>query len=108
MLTIRFGLTPILLLWVIAGIAQDDLSGKWMLRLDSDEPAPVFGELELVHTASGWVGYVEGGPADFLICEGRSWTEILSRPESGRIVVRDGKVIDRALPSYEELDHLME
>ena len=51
---------------------------------------------------------VEGGPADFLICEGRSWTEILSRPESGRIVVRDGKVIDRALPSYEELDHLME
>ena len=50
----------------------------------------------------------QGGPADFLICEGRSWTEILSRPESGRIVVRDGTVIDRALPSYEELDHLME
>ncbi|MFZ2100588.1 MAG: cytosine deaminase [Oricola sp.] len=50
----------------------------------------------------------QGGPADFVICEGRSWTEVLSRPESGRIVVRDGAVIDRALPSYEELDHLME
>jgi cytosine deaminase len=50
----------------------------------------------------------EGGPADFVICEGRSWTEVLSRPESGRIVVRDGAVIDRALPAYEELDHLME
>jgi len=50
----------------------------------------------------------EGGPADIIICEGRSWTEVLSRPESGRIVVRDGAVIDRALPAYEELDHLME
>jgi cytosine deaminase len=49
-----------------------------------------------------------GGKADFVICEGRSWTEVLSRPESGRVVVRDGAVIDRALPAYEELDHLME
>lgn len=51
---------------------------------------------------------VEGGPADFVICEGRSWTEVLSRPESGRIVIRDGAVIDRELPAYDELDHLME
>lgn len=51
---------------------------------------------------------VTGGPADFVICEGRSWTEVLSRPESGRIVVRGGAVIDRTLPAYEELDHLME
>nr|WP_193177350.1 cytosine deaminase [Oricola nitratireducens] len=50
----------------------------------------------------------EGGPADFVICEGRSWTEVLSRPESGRIVVRNGAVVDRALPAYEELDRLME
>ena len=49
-----------------------------------------------------------GGPADFVVCEGRSWTEVLSRPESGRIVVRDGAEIDRALPAYAELDHLME
>ena len=54
-----------------------------------------------------WV-LTEGGPADFVICEGRSWTEVLSRPESGRIVVRDGAVIDRTLPGYDELDHLME
>ncbi|MGE0499348.1 MAG: cytosine deaminase [Rhizobiaceae bacterium] len=49
----------------------------------------------------------EGGPADFVIFRGRSWTELLSRPESDRIVVRGGKAIDRAMPDYSELDDLM-
>lgn len=49
-----------------------------------------------------------GAPADLIIFEGRSWTELLSRPEANRIVVRDGAAIDRTLPAYEELDHLME
>ncbi|MER8434864.1 cytosine deaminase [Mesorhizobium caraganae] len=48
-----------------------------------------------------------GGSADFIIFKGRSWTELLSRPESDRIVVRDGKAIDRQLPDYAELDELM-
>jgi cytosine/creatinine deaminase len=48
-----------------------------------------------------------GGPADFIIFKGRSWTELLSRPESDRIVVRDGKPIDAELPDYAELDDLM-
>ena len=48
-----------------------------------------------------------GGPADFIIFKGRSWTELLSRPESDRIVVRDGKAISRDLPDYAELDDLM-
>ena len=48
-----------------------------------------------------------GGPADFIVFKGRSWTELLSRPESDRIVVRDGKVITRDLPDYAELDDLM-
>jgi cytosine deaminase len=48
-----------------------------------------------------------GGPADFVIFKGRSWTELLSRPEGDRIVVRDGKAIERALPDYAELDDLM-
>ena len=38
-----------------------------------------------------------GGAADFVIFKGRSWTELLSRPESDRIVVRDGRAIDREL-----------
>jgi cytosine deaminase len=48
-----------------------------------------------------------GGPADFVIFRGRSWTELLSRPESDRIVVRDGKEIARDMPDYAELDDLM-
>ncbi len=48
-----------------------------------------------------------GGPADFIVFKGRSWTELLSRPESDRIVVRDGRAIERQLPDYAELDELM-
>ncbi len=48
-----------------------------------------------------------GGPADFIVFKGRSWTELLSRPEAGRVVVRDGKPADAALPDYAELDDLM-
>lgn len=48
-----------------------------------------------------------GGPADFIIFKGRSFTELLSRPESDRIVVRDGCAIERSLPDYSELDDLM-
>ena len=48
-----------------------------------------------------------GGPADFVIFRGRSWTELLSRPESERIVVRNGRAIVRELPDYAELDDLM-
>ncbi len=45
-----------------------------------------------------------GAPADFIIFRGRSWSEILSRAESDRIVVRQGRSIDRMLPDYGELD----
>jgi cytosine deaminase len=48
-----------------------------------------------------------GGAADFVVFRGRSWTELLSRPESDRIVVREGRAIERLLPDYAELDELM-
>jgi cytosine deaminase len=48
-----------------------------------------------------------GAPADFIVFDGRTWTELLSRPESGRIVVRDGQKIGAPLPDYRELDDLM-
>lgn len=47
------------------------------------------------------------GAADFVVFKGRSWTELLSRPESDRIVVREGRAIERQLPDYAELDELM-
>jgi cytosine deaminase len=49
----------------------------------------------------------EGRSADFIIFKGRSWTELLSRPESDRIVVRNGAAIAREVPDYAELDDLM-
>ncbi len=48
-----------------------------------------------------------GRAADLVVFRGRSWTELLSRPESDRIVIRDGRAIDRVLPDYSELDDLM-
>ncbi|WP_299503108.1 cytosine deaminase [uncultured Roseobacter sp.] len=48
-----------------------------------------------------------GAPADLVICRARGWTELFARPQSDRIVLRDGVQIDRTLPDYAELDHLM-
>jgi cytosine deaminase len=49
-----------------------------------------------------------GAPADLVICNARTWTELFARPQSDRIVLRSGRAIDRTLPSYSELDPLME
>lgn len=49
-----------------------------------------------------------GSPADFVLFEGRTWTELLSRPESARVVHRNGVPSGATLPRYEELDPLME
>lgn len=45
-----------------------------------------------------------GQRADFTIFEGRDFTEVLARREPDRIVMRDGRAINAALPSYRELD----
>ena len=49
-----------------------------------------------------------GAAADFVLFKARSWTEFFARPQSDRIVLRDGRAVDRTLPDYAELDHLME
>nr|WP_321508853.1 cytosine deaminase [uncultured Celeribacter sp.] len=49
----------------------------------------------------------DGAPADLVICNARSWTELFARPQADRIVLRDGDPIDRTLPSYAELDHIV-
>lgn len=49
-----------------------------------------------------------GQPADFILLDARTWTEMFARPQSNRIVLRGGAAIDRTLPSFRELDHLME
>ena len=47
-----------------------------------------------------------GRAADLVICRGRAWSEVLSRPESAREVLRAGRAIDAAPPDYARLDGL--
>ena len=49
-----------------------------------------------------------GAPADLVIFRAREWTELLARPQSDRIVLRDGRAVGRTLPDHAELDPLME
>jgi cytosine deaminase len=48
-----------------------------------------------------------GSPADLVLFSARRWSEFLSRPQSDRVVLRRGKVIDRSLPDYRELDNVV-
>ncbi|MCP8884394.1 cytosine deaminase [Devosia sp. XJ19-1] len=48
-----------------------------------------------------------GAPADLVLLKGRNWTELMSRPQADRTVIRAGKAIDTTLPDYRELDDLM-
>ena len=53
-------------------------------------------------------GLLPGDTADFVICNARNWSELLPRPQMDRVVVRNGRQVERTLPSYSELDDLME
>ncbi|MGA7933544.1 MAG: cytosine deaminase [Kovacikia sp.] len=47
-----------------------------------------------------------GLPADLVLFRGRRYSELLSRPQSDRIVLRQGREIDTTLPDYSDLDDL--
>ena len=49
----------------------------------------------------------EGAPADLVLFSARRWSEFLSRPQADRIVMRNGKGIDRRLPDYRDLDPIV-
>lgn len=51
---------------------------------------------------SGWIA--EGGMANFVMFNARCYSELFSRPQADRVVVRDGASITRRLPGYSELD----
>ena len=55
------------------------------------------------------VGRIETGlPADLIIFSARYFSELLSRSQHDRIVLREGKQIDTSLPDYAELDDMIE
>lgn len=72
----------------------------------ADWPATVGPTPARIMRLPGYGVLAAGGAADFIVFRGRSWTELLSRPESDRIVVRDGRAIDARVPDYAELDGL--
>jgi cytosine deaminase len=49
-----------------------------------------------------------GAPADLVLFEGRSFSEVLSRPESGRLVLRGGRASDARPSPYRDLDPLFD
>jgi len=72
--------------------------GDWITAVSS-VPAAAMG------IEAGRLG--AGQPADLIIFRARTWNELLARPHGPRTVLRAGTTIDRALPDYRELDHLM-
>ena len=48
-----------------------------------------------------------GYPADFIVFAARTYSELLARPQSDRIVVRDGRPTLARLPEFSELDAIM-
>ena len=49
-----------------------------------------------------------GMVANFQIFKGRSFSELLARSQSDRLVIRNGAPIDTTLPDYKELDHILQ
>ncbi|MBL8705063.1 MAG: cytosine deaminase, partial [Rhodospirillales bacterium] len=72
--------------------------GDWPCAV-TRTPASVMGL-----TAAGRIAV--GLPADLVLFEARRYSELLSRPQADRIVLRQGCPIDTTLPSYRELDAL--
>jgi cytosine deaminase len=48
-----------------------------------------------------------GYPADFILFSARTYSELLARPQSDRVVVRDGRPSRAPLPDFRELDEIM-
>ena len=73
--------------------------GDWP-RAVTTTPADLMGL-----SGAGRIG--PGLPADLVLFEGRTWSELLSRPQANRVVLRNGRAIERRLPDYRDLDDLL-
>ncbi|NEQ43690.1 MAG: cytosine deaminase [Leptolyngbya sp. SIOISBB] len=74
--------------------------GDWPLTI-TRTPADLMGL-----TNAGRIGL--GQPADLILFKARSFNELFARPQSDRVVLRQGQAIDTTLPDYAELDTLLE
>ena len=48
-----------------------------------------------------------GRPADLVLFNARGYSELLSRPQADRIVLRAGRIVDTTPPDYRELDAVL-
>ena len=80
-------------------ILQLDHSDRPWLRLFGLAPAEIAGFRQHGRIATGL-------PADLVLTRARTIQELLSRPQHDRVVLVNGRVIDRTLPDYRELDYL--
>lgn len=80
-------------------ILQLDHSDRPWLRLFGIAPAEIAGFRQHGRIATGL-------PADLVLTRARTIQELLSRPQHDRVVLVNGRAIDRALPDYRELDYL--
>jgi cytosine/creatinine deaminase len=69
-------------------------------RVVTTSPAAIVGRPDMGRIAVG-------APADLVLFSARRWSEFLSRPQADRVVLRRGKMIDRSLPDYRELDSVV-
>lgn len=112
---------------VAVAVASDNTRDPFYAYGDLDM-VEVFREatriLHLDHPVSSWASLVARAPAgivgrgddhgviaagraaDIVLFRARTWTELLSRPQADRTVLRAGRTIDRTLPDYSELDDL--
>ncbi len=80
-----------------------------ILHLDhSDRPwARLLGPAAAAITGLDGAGSIrEGGPADLVLVSARTFGELVTRPQSDRLVLVAGQAIDTSLPDYRELDRL--
>ena len=54
---------------------------------------------------TGWLRL--GAPADLVLFRARGWSEFLARPQSDRIVLRAGRILDAEPPDWRELDGIV-
>lgn len=73
----------------------------------SDWPATIAGDAAAIIGRTDIGTIAVGKPADLVLFRARNWTELLSRPQSDRTVLRAGAPIVRTPPDYRELDDLV-
>jgi cytosine/creatinine deaminase len=73
--------------------------GDWP-RAAGATPAAAMGLKDL-----GWLK--PGAAADLLLFRARGMTELLSRPQADRVVLRNGQVLDAEPPDYRDLDAVL-